>query len=116
MTPRRALEQRLAEIFEQARLDLGLTQAELSERARRLGYDVTQVQVSRVLRGAVPMKVEDADALARALGMSLSGALRIIERTGVTAGSEVIGRESDPPAIAAHRRRPRPVTGRRRAT
>ena len=121
MTPRQhTLEARLAALYEQARLDLGLSQGEVAERCARLGYDaMPQTQVSRVLRNVVAMKVDDADYLARALGMTLSTALRILEQDVITAEGEVIPgetQESDRAPNGARRRKPRPVTGQRRAT
>lgn len=102
-------------MIEQARLDLGWSQAQLAEQASthlEPGHPLTQTTLSRILRGAVPMRVDVAAALAAALGMTLTALLRLAEGAGpVETQALPVTRDSEPPPNGARRRRPRPVTG-----
>lgn len=117
VTNRTPLERAVADILEQARLDLGLTQADIAEQAQAAGYPLTQVKVSRALRGANSLRLDDAAAIAKALGMRLSRVLQLAERepVGEVGQVEPIREppEGDPLPSGARRRRPRPVTAPR---
>lgn len=114
MSTRTALERAIAEVLEDARLDLGLSQEQVSARAQAAGYQLPQSQVSRVARGAIPLKIDDTEAFAAAVGMTLTSVVRLAEGeiTRTAQGMDVRDFPgSEHGASGARRRRPRHVTG-----
>lgn len=115
VSTRTPLEREVARLLEEARLDLGLSQAEVADRAARAGYEINQVKVSRVLRGTHAMNLTDAAGIAAALGMRLSTVLQLAEGERAETVESVDVDEVSPPrrgpgSSAAQKRRPRRVT------
>lgn len=114
VSTRTPLEREVARLLEQARLDLGLSQAEVAERALRAGYEINQVKVSRVLRGTHTLNLMDVQAIAAAVGMRASALLALAEAEGV-ADVRSMDVSEEPPgsgsgASGGPRRRPRRVS------
>ena len=98
----------MAQVIEHAMDDLRLTQSEVATRARQAGFALTQTQVSRILNGSVPLKVEDAQAIAAVLGMRLSALVVLAESDGDRPRpSESVTLGSTPVPTGGRRRRSR---------
>lgn len=116
VSERTTYERALASTIEEARLDLGWSQQMLAERATAHldGGELTQTTLSRMLRGAVPMRMDYIAAIAHAFGMSLSALCRLAEgREPKPARALPVTPEGDSSPSGARRRRPRPVSGPR---
>lgn len=113
VSERSPYERALASTIEEARLDLGWSQQILADRATAHLEDgeLTQTTLSRMLRGAVPMRLDYLGAIAHAFGMSLSALCRLAEgREPTTARAMPVTPEGEPSPSGARRRRPRPVS------
>lgn len=113
-TPRTRYERALASTIEEARIDLGWSQQVLSDRASAHldGGRLEQTTLSRMIRGAVPMRVDYVGAIAAAFGMSLSALCRLAEgREPELTRAMPVRPEPEPSPSAGRRRTPRRATG-----
>lgn len=96
-------------------MELGWSQQDMADRASAFlpaGSPLTQTTLSRMLNGAVSLRIELVEAIAKALDMKLSALCRLAEGEMPRSARAVpVTDRTESPPNGARRRRPRRVTG-----
>ncbi|WP_315551284.1 helix-turn-helix transcriptional regulator [Microbacterium aurum] len=82
------LDQKFAAAFRYARLQSGLSQADVAEKLRSMGFDVSQPVVGKIERGVRKVTVGESQAIARIVGKGVDRLLRGEVELKIEAGVE----------------------------